>query len=290
MFDRAEGWGSFQSKGASAGMWETAQKWYNPVRNCRGRAMAEQDRNRLLNAWMDMARLMLESGAGVRRVEDTLNRLGSAYGASMNALSITSHISATALFADGTSVSQTRRVSSSRIDLLKVERLNALSRECASGEMAAEEIESRLRDIDREMPLGKYLAGAALGASAFAVFFDGGAADAAAAAVFGVISCLITRLLSRYSSGTAFVNLISSFVSGVLIYTAAGLIPALNADMISIGVIMLMIPGLSITNAIRDMFVGDTITGALRFLECLLWAAALAAGFALAMGLVGGLM
>ena len=45
---------------------------------------------------------------------------------------------------------------------------------------------------------------------------------------------------------------------------------------------MLLIPGLALTNAVKDMFVGDTITGSLRLVESVLWAAGIACGFALA--------
>ena len=54
-------------------------------------------------------------------------------------------------------------------------------------------------------------------------------------------------------------------------------------DMILIGDIMLMIPGLAMTNAVRNMLVGDTISGVVRLAESLIWAGALAGGFMLSM-------
>ena len=45
------------------------------------------------------------------------------------------------------------------------------------------------------------------------------------------------------------------------------------------GDIMLLIPGVAMTNATRDMLSGDTISGVMRFVESLLWAVALALGF-----------
>ena len=52
---------------------------------------------------------------------------------------------------------------------------------------------------------------------------------------------------------------------------------------------MLLIPGLATTNSVRDIMVGDTISGIMRLIECLLWAAALAFGFMIAIRLTGGL-
>ena len=55
-----------------------------------------------------------------------------------------------------------------------------------------------------------------------------------------------------------------------------------HADLISIGNIMLLIPGIAFTNSVRDMFSGDTITGLLRFIESLLLAVTIALGFTFA--------
>ena len=55
-----------------------------------------------------------------------------------------------------------------------------------------------------------------------------------------------------------------------------------HADLISIGNIMLLIPGIALTNSIRDMFCGDTITGLIRFMESVLLALVIALGFTFA--------
>ena len=54
-----------------------------------------------------------------------------------------------------------------------------------------------------------------------------------------------------------------------------------------IGDIMLLIPGLALTNAIRDILMGDTISGLLRMCESILWAGALACGFIAAIWMMG---
>ena len=54
-----------------------------------------------------------------------------------------------------------------------------------------------------------------------------------------------------------------------------------SVDMISIGNIMLLIPGIPLTNSLRDMFSGNTISGMMRFLEAIIMALVIAFGFAL---------
>ena len=57
-----------------------------------------------------------------------------------------------------------------------------------------------------------------------------------------------------------------------------------------IGDIMLLIPGILMTNSIRDILIGDTISGVMRLVESLLWAGALACGFMCAILFVGGVL
>ena len=63
-----------------------------------------------------------------------------------------------------------------------------------------------------------------------------------------------------------------------------------HIDMVMIGSIMLLIPGISLMNALRDMMCGDIITGILRLAEALMMAVAIAAGFGIAIMMLGGLL
>ena len=78
-----------------------------------------------------------------------------------------------------------------------------------------------------------------------------------------------------------------AFCVGSLIGLVCRAIPTLHGDKIIIGDIMLLIPGLAFTNAVKDIFIGDTISGVMRLIETVLWAAALALGFALSGWLLG---
>ena len=81
-------------------------------------------------------------------------------------------------------------------------------------------------------------------------------------------------------------NLFGSFVVGIVICLMVRLLPFLNLDKIMIGDIMLLIPGIAATNSIRDMLMGDTISGMMRLIESILWAGALASGFIAAIWMV----
>ena len=88
---------------------------------------------------------------------------------------------------------------------------------------------------------------------------------------------LFERSLS--SSNPLLIALLCAMVGGLLSNLAvfAGL--GDSADSISIGNIMLLIPGMAFTNSIRDIFSKDMITGVVRFVEAVVLAIVIALGF-----------
>ena len=245
-----------------------------------------QQHGLLIACLLDMGELLLDCGAEVSRVEDTLRRLSRAYGVGRSEIFvIPSIISVTAVFPDGETLTETRRIrSTGATDFYRLEKLNALSRSCCAGPLPLEELRARLDKVAAGVKPGWMLyLGSAAAAGGFAVFFGGTLWDALAAAVFGLLVALLQRRLGRTQLNPAAVNLVLSLTVGLLVGALARLVPALHADMILIGDIMLLIPGLAMTNAVRNMLVGDTISGVVRLAETLIWAGALAGGFMVSM-------
>ena len=85
-------------------------------------------------------------------------------------------------------------------------------------------------------------------------------------------------------------SLAISIVAGLLCILSVFAGIGQHIDMVMIGSIMLLIPGISLMNALRDMMCGDIITGILRLAEALMMAVAIAAGFGIAIMMLGGLL
>ncbi len=253
--------------------------------------LTKGDEYRLLHLLLDMGEMMMCSGGEVRRVENTLSLMGKAYGAiETNVMVITASIIVTMKFGDGNLITESRRVESPGSNKLwRLEGLNALSRKCCEQPLPIEQLEIEIKACKRPTNLWKFYLGSALAAGAFAVFFGGNVVDGIIAAIFALLVCLFQRKLSNIFPNNIIFNIVCSFAIGVLICICARVIPFVNADMVIIGVIMLLIPGIAFTNSVRDILVGDTISGIMRLIESLLWAAGLAVGFMLAILLVGGI-
>lgn len=244
-----------------------------------------------LHQMLDIGEAMLAGGAEVNRVEDTLIRLGRAYGAvRMNVFVITSSVVVTMVLPDGRELTQTRRIlNPGGTDFEKLEAFNALSRECCAHPVPVEELGRKVAALNRSAsrPSALYL-GSMLAAGSFAMFFGGSPWDGVAAALFALLICLCQRRLAPICPNRVIFNLLCSLMTGAAICLCARLIPGLQADQIMIGDIMLLIPGIAMTNAVRDVLVGDTISGIMRLIESLLWAGSLASGFMIAIWLMGG--
>lgn len=252
--------------------------------------LTREEQNRLLHGMLEMGDLMLDCGAEVSRVEDTLTRLGRAYGAEhVEVFVITSIISITLAFPDDEASTETRRVhSGGGTDFYRLEKLNALSRACCAQPFPLPEMRQRLDAIAAgHKPFPAVFWGSVLTGGWFAVFFGGTVWDGLVAAAFGALICLLQLWLGRTKLNTVAFNLLVTLLTGLGVGLTTAVIPGLHMDTIIMGDIMLMIPGLAITNAVRNMLVGDTISGAVRLLESLIWAAALAGGFMMALAIVG---
>lgn len=244
----------------------------------------------ILTVIMNLGKEMLMCGAEVNRVEDTINRICTAYGLeNAEIFSITSLILVSVRDEDGFSFSQSRRIVSYVFNFYRLEELNALSRTVCRTLPSAEDFQVMLDEILKHSHYSKLLrlTGFVLTSGGFCLMFKGSLLDAACAALISVIIFLIERIFTRLSINGMFYNFISSLLSGFLAYHISALNIGAHMDKIMIGDIMLLIPGLMLTNAIKDMMNGDTMAGFLRFCEALLTALAIALGFWFAMVATG---
>lgn len=247
----------------------------------------------LLCVALDIGEQMLISGAEVSRVEDSLQRIISSYHIKrVDVFTITSSIVTTVTDLDGKTITQTRRISSYATDLDKLHNLNALSRKVCTQKPEADEIRKELETIVAKKPysLGMQCFAFALIAGSFTLFFGGNFLDAAASALIGLVLKISTYTLSKMDINMVLSNLVGSFILSALAILFVFLHFGQNADMIIIGNIMLLIPGIGITNSIRDIVTGDLMAGILRFCEAIIVALAIAGGYFLAALVLGGLM
>ena len=140
--------------------------------------------------------------------------------------------------------------------------------------------------VSRQYPEKLIYLGSVLAAGGFAVFFGGTLMDGILAAAAGAFVCYCQRRLAWISPNQVVYLFLCALCAGFVISAMGAAFPAVHPDMIMIGDIMLLIPGVAMTHSVRDILAGDTISGFMRLLETIVWAGALACGFMIPMWLI----
>ena len=234
---------------------------------------------------------MLLSGAEVHRVEDCIERICRARGAiRTDVFIITSSMVVSVTDASGKIHTQTRRICAAGTDYTKLDALNALCRRICSENMTNAELDGALSAIGegRRYSFPLQILAYALAAAAFTVFFGGTPIQMLFGGLIGACVRLVVAFSERAVKNTVFTKFLCSFFVAAATFLVVLLEFAHRTDEMIIGNIMLLVPGLGFTNALRDLFAGDSIAGSLRLLEALLSAVAIAAGYFLLVFLVGG--
>lgn len=246
---------------------------------------------KLLSYAMDIGEEMLVSGAEVHRVEESIQRMCAAFGfVRTDVFIITSSMVVTVKDKDENTYTQTRRIMSTSTDFEKLHRLNKLSRKICKNNLNAEEIKSEFLWVQSRKiyPFWLECIAYAVIAGAFTVFFGGSLTEMAVSVVVGAVVRFGILLCDSTVRNKIFSKFFSAAVATLLAFISvkSGIIG--SVDKVIIGNIMSLIPGIGLTNALRDLFTGDSIAGLLRSIEAILTALAIAAGYFL-IAVLGGI-
>ncbi len=241
--------------------------------------------SKLLDLAMDLGHHLAMGGAETFRVEESVTRMLAAYEIEAEVFVIPNcmHISIEPVV--GRPLTRMRRIGNHGNDLDAVERYSALSRRICREHPAPEIVAKWLDETAKEcrtytLPLS--LLGHVMGAFGFAVLFGGSVADACCAALCGLTVAVINRFTANLGANEFFRTIAAAFPMALLAYALAALGLSPHPDTVNIGALMILVPGLLFTNAMRDIIYGDTNSGINRIVQVLLIAAAIALGTAVA--------
>ncbi|MCL2372454.1 MAG: threonine/serine exporter family protein [Defluviitaleaceae bacterium] len=232
--------------------------------------------------------ILLASGAETNRVEDTVLRILTKCGfQGAESFATSTGVFASAEGADGNVVTMVRRVKSRANNFVKIASVNEVSRGFVEGDITVEAALTRLEEIKTSGSYPKWvkIAGASLAAFCLAAMLGGGWDDAVSALVAAFLMHIPIMFLEERNVASVLRNICGGAFAALfsMVLLNIGLGSSINA--IIIGTIMPLVPGLSLTNAIRDVLEGDFISGSARILDAFLIAIAIATGVGTAMSL-----
>jgi Uncharacterized conserved protein len=230
--------------------------------------------------------IILENGGEVYRVEETATRIATACGArECDSFATQTVIILSMQDPDGRTLSHMRRIQKRTIDLRKVDAINSLSRslerQCHCGAaISLDEVENELAQIESlpKYPLRWRAIAGALGVAGFALLFGGGVVECLCAAMNGLFVFLTRNALERAGLNDFISNIAAGALSSLLSFVAVSISTAESFGLMTSAVLMLSVPGMALTNAMRDIVAGDLLSGTSRLVEALFIALGLALG------------
>ncbi|MGG1396651.1 threonine/serine exporter family protein [Bacillus salipaludis] len=229
-------------------------------------------------------KIMLQSGGETYRVEDTMMRIAAAFGIENSH----SYVTPTGIIfsAEGSEPTKTKliRISERSTDLKKVAMVNSISRRISSGEVSPKEALKLLKELNSltlTFPFMVQVAAASMASGCFMIMFNGGWNDFIPAMISGGLGYLSNIYFHRFVPIKFFSEFLASFVIGLLSFLFVKLGIGEELDKIIIGSVMTLVPGLLITNAIRDLMAGHLVSGLSKGAEAFLTAFAIGSGIAI---------
>lgn len=227
----------------------------------------------VMEAAVEAGHILLENGAEIFRVEETIKRICHYYGVkSSNVFTMSNGIFVTAGSDEEQYFARVQQspVSGSHLD--RVAAVNQLSREIEEGKYTIGQVRERLEEI-RNMP-GKsnrvQIFAAGMGSAAFSYIYGGSPWDSLAAFFAGVVLYVYVLYVSKPHMS----KIVSSISGGALATLVCILLHKLQVgdslNHMVIGAVIPMVPGVAFTNAIRDIGDENYISGAVRMLDALL--------------------
>ncbi|WP_052099007.1 threonine/serine ThrE exporter family protein [Urinicoccus massiliensis] len=247
------------------------------INYCKDKAYAQK----VMAMALYLGQLLVKYGAEIYRTEDTISRICESY-ENLTAIDVfgLSNGLFISLEYNNEVITMYKNASVGNLNLEKINLLNTFSRKFVKDPQDVQAAIQDLRAIEDKdeysFPL-KFLA-SGLAASFFALLFGADTMDAVCTFFVGSLSYGGVFLLSKYDL-TFFIEsflgaFFSSFFAMICILLGAGH----NIDHIIIGSIMLFVPGVVMTNAVRDIMSDDFLSGLIGLVKAIFIALAIAIG------------
>jgi len=248
------------------------------------------DYNALLDMAINLGYELAMAGAETFRVEESISRCLAAYGVEAEVFAIPNYLVVGIITEDGQPITRMRRIGHHGNDLDAVEKFSGLSRAYCNRKPNPKDGIKWLQIVREQREyysMAMQYVGCFLGAFGHGLFFGGNLIDGICAGVCGMLVGFVNKQLDSRKANPFFRTIAASYLMALLAYAmgAAGITQ--NPDAVTIGALMILVPGLLFTNAMRDIIYGDTNSGVNRIVQVFLIAVALALGTATAWSSAG---
>lgn len=243
--------------------------------------MEETPQDFLLDTCLLAGKIMMESGAEMYRVEDTMSRIAEA-GSDSKGISFVTPTGIFMALQGGTTVKM-EQIPTRTIDLEKVSKVNDLSREFTMKQISLGQFYTKLRTLDKEViffPVWLQIVAAAVVSGTLMMIFGGVWKDLLTTCIIGAIGFSIFYYGTEFFKVKFLAEFLAAFTVGMLAVLSISVGWGVSLDKMIIGGVMPLVPGVPITNAVRDLLAGHLLSGMARGTEALITAGTIGIGIA----------
>lgn len=233
-------------------------------------------------------RIIMENGGETYRVEETITRMGRAFGLqNVESFAVPSGVFVSFLKSDGDTETAVVRVHKKGTDLMRVNSVNAVSRDVEAGLLSCDEAVARLQEIDRSPGLAFHhcVLCALVCGGGFTLMFGGSLLECLIAGLSAAAALCLAHLMEKQRMQAMAGTMLGAFLSALIPmlfhqWTGFG-----TVDIMVGAALMPLLPGLAMTNAVQDTMRGDMISGLSHGITAILTAGLIAFGVLVASGL-----
>ncbi len=247
------------------------------------------DTKKVLSFAVELGDILLRNGAEVYRVEDSVLAI-------LNSYDITDcdvYVLSNGIFASADEVtehasSMIRHVPMYPMHLARIAALNSLCREVCAKNISIEDAWEKLTEY-KKLPgyrLPAMIIATGIGCGGFAYLFGGTALDGVIATIVGCLLRIFLHFEAGMNNSKPVTNVLGSIVISILAFAFAFTGLPIHYDKIIIGGIMPLVPGIPLTNSIRDFINSDYLSGSIRLIDALLTAFCIAVGVGIVITIV----
>jgi uncharacterized membrane protein YjjP (DUF1212 family) len=230
------------------------------------------DVNNVIDIALTAGEILLSNGAENYRIEETVSKICNAYNYNGECIAMSNGILLLIEDSCGGKITSMKKIKNKHVDLYRIELINSFSRNIEKNILPYAEAKQNLNQIDKapNFTLRVRTMAACMTGFIYTLFFNGTLVDG----LVSFLICFITYILFEQVSRLGFFQFLEFFLAGLLIgglsIFSHFLFPVINYHNVITGAIMILLPGVVLTNGIKDILYGDFSAGIAKFSEAMI--------------------
>lgn len=244
----------------------------------------------VLEISLSVGQMLLSNGAESYRVEETIERICGSYNLECECIVTAKGVFISVVDDNDEKVTSLKKIRTRRVDLYRIELINSFSRSIQHNPISYKKAKQILKDIDQaayfSFPIRLFAA--SMTSFVYSLFFNGTIYDSIISAIISMGIYFMLEKISGVGSFQFFEFFLSGFIIGGASIVAQKLVPFVIKGNVITGAIMILLPGVPLTNAMKDIIYGDFESGMTKFGEAMLVIIAVGAGIGSSLALGAG--